>query len=614
MSFNTKIPSNSETDDTQDTCFSDDRKSDKELWSVIEKQQVIIQQLQAALSEMTVERDQLLDQLKKSSALSIPTPPPRSPYRNNLQSDSPPSHTSPSETEEDNLLSSITVKVKLFQHTSFTLSIVDKKCSTELWCLEKLYSEFLDLDATLKAVSSNNALLFYDKSFLFFNNKSVDNKKRKLAIEEYFEQLFQSNIQDDALFLFLLKKPHLYQSYLTKRTKFGWTRYFFILTDAQLLCFDRHDGQLFVKIIRLVPETQIGKQSNSTHVEESFRHAFVILNKGNNSILCAKSDRERDKWVKALLKVIKAQKQSATRKIVTEQTSQESLRNSSQISTATKMVQQHQQQNRRSFWSRAPTQMETTHPGSTLFPVFGVPIQAAHYTSTLDLPPIVHRCIEYLEARNVIYEEGIYRLSGSSLQISQLRQRFGDEGDVDLLQQDLDLHVVAGLLKCWFRELPDNILTNHLLPNFVGILEYQDRPSRHKLLEQLIRQLPRTNYHVLRALITHLNHIARNSDQNKMSLRNLSIVFAPTLSIPSGVFALLMTEHEFVFNRSQKESNPSVVCPKPSTSADRIKLQYLKAVEIEQDEEEYDPYAQYRYQEPLSISSIDLYKNKVLLL
>ncbi|KAI8333194.1 hypothetical protein EDC96DRAFT_21214 [Choanephora cucurbitarum] len=631
MSSNKKIPNNSETNDTHDACFSDDSRSDKELWNVIERQQAIIQQLQLALNEMTMERDQLMDQLKKNSTLSIPTPPPRSPYRNNLQHDSPSSHTSkttsPSESEEEEgqLLSSVTVKAKLFQQTSFTLSIIDKRSNVELWSVEKLYSEFLDLDATLKAHSSNNALLFYDKSFLFFNNKSVDSNKRKLAIEEYFEQVFQSNIQDDALFLFLLRKPHLYQSYLTKRTKFGWTRYFFVLTGSQLLCFDRHDSQLFVKIISLVPETQIGKQSSSTNVEESFRHAFVILNKGNNSILCAKSDKERDRWVKALLKAIKAQKQSRPMPIQKKSSEDSlSLQNSSHLSTATKMVQQHQQyhrqQNRRSFWSRKATQAEgphdathQIHQGGTLFPVFGVPLQAAIYTNTLDLPPIVHRCIEYLEARNVIYEEGIYRLSGSSLQISRLRQKFGDEGDVDLLQQDLDLHVVAGLLKCWFRELPDNILTNGLLADFVSILEYQDRPSRLKLLEKLIHQLPKANYHVLRALIAHLNHIAHNSDQNKMSLRNLSIVFAPTLSIPSGVFALLMAEHDFVFGRSAKESNhSSLVCPKPSTSADKIKLQYLKNVHIEQDEDEEDPYLQYQHRDPFTVTSMDLHRTKVL--
>ena len=41
-----------------------------------------------------------------------------------------------------------------------------------------------------------------------------------------------------------------------------------------------------------------------------------------------------------------------------------------------------------------------------------------------DLPAIVFRCIQYLEAKRAEEEEGIYRLSGSSAVIKGLRGRF----------------------------------------------------------------------------------------------------------------------------------------------------------------------------------------------
>lgn len=111
-----------------------------------------------------------------------------------------------------------------------------------------------------------------------------------------------------------------------------------------------------------------------------------------------------------------------------------------------------------------------------MFQVFGVPLEAAIRVSRVsdkyELPAIVYRCIEYLEEKNAAYEEGIYRLSGSSVQISHLRQQFCEYGDVDLLDDkyvDSNVHVVAGLLKAWLRELPINILTNELLNDFLLI-------------------------------------------------------------------------------------------------------------------------------------------------
>lgn len=43
-------------------------------------------------------------------------------------------------------------------------------------------------------------------------------------------------------------------------------------------------------------------------------------------------------------------------------------------------------------------------------------------------------------------------------------------GDVQLLEDDEfhDVHAIAGLLKMWLRELPENILTETLLGDFLN--------------------------------------------------------------------------------------------------------------------------------------------------
>jgi hypothetical protein len=57
--------------------------------------------------------------------------------------------------------------------------------------------------------------------------------------------------------------------------------------------------------------------------------------------------------------------------------------------------------------------------------VFGVSLETALSIAQIaNLPAIIFRCIEYLEAKKAAEEEGIYRLSGSSAVIKALKDRF----------------------------------------------------------------------------------------------------------------------------------------------------------------------------------------------
>lgn len=103
-------------------------------------------------------------------------------------------------------------------------------------------------------------------------------------------------------------------------------------------------------------------------------------------------------------------------------------------------------------------------------PVFGISLDdSIAIASVAGLPAIVFRCIEYLEAKGAAEEEGIYRLSGSSAVIKGLKERFNQEGDVNLLAHDerWDPHAIAGLLKTYLRELPTSLLTRELHGRFL---------------------------------------------------------------------------------------------------------------------------------------------------
>ncbi|PWN52279.1 RhoGAP-domain-containing protein [Violaceomyces palustris] len=186
-------------------------------------------------------------------------------------------------------------------------------------------------------------------------------------------------------------------------------------------------------------------------------------------------------------------------------------------------------------------------------PVFGVPLAESIAISSvaegLELPSVVFRCIEYLEKRNAALEEGIYRLSGSTAVIKTLRERFNTEGDVNLLAEGTyyDPHAVAGLLKCFLRELPSSVLTRELHMEFMRVNELSDRAEKVNELGNLVSQLPLANYSLLRTLCSHLIKIIEHADVNKMTMRNVGIVFSPTLAISAGVFSLFLTEFDIVF-------------------------------------------------------------------
>ncbi|KAH9820193.1 hypothetical protein DFH28DRAFT_1080019 [Melampsora americana] len=189
-------------------------------------------------------------------------------------------------------------------------------------------------------------------------------------------------------------------------------------------------------------------------------------------------------------------------------------------------------------------------------PVFGVSLQeavsVARVHEGLDLPAVVFRCVEFLEAKGAIEEEGIYRLSGSSVSIKAFKERFNTEGDYNLLESSKtefhDVHAVAGLLKQFLRELVSPILTRELHPEFLKVIDLTQRSDKVNELGRLCAELPLPNYTLLRFLSAHLIHIVQNEKINKMSMRNVGIVFSPTLGMPAPLFALLLKEFDLVFN------------------------------------------------------------------
>jgi RalA-binding protein 1 len=209
----------------------------------------------------------------------------------------------------------------------------------------------------------------------------------------------------------------------------------------------------------------------------------------------------------------------------------------------------------------APKRTEQqAHRTGHVRPVFGMQLQeAVDSYSPVDvdvyLPAVVYRCIEYLRVHHAANEEGLFRLSGSNIVIRTLKDRFNTEGDIDLLEndEDWDVHAIASLFKTYLRELPSTLLTRDLHLEFLKVLELSDKQQKINSFNVLVHRLPTSNFVLLRTLSQYLLEVVQNSERNKMTVKNMGIVFAPTLNIPAPVFAMFLTEFYAIFDQPVEE-------------------------------------------------------------
>lgn len=97
-----------------------------------------------------------------------------------------------------------------------------------------------------------------------------------------------------------------------------------------------------------------------------------------------------------------------------------------------------------------------------------------------------------------------------------------------------DVNVISSLLKSFFRQLPDSLLTAELYPMFIDADKVEDPQRRMTTIRKLLRDLPEHHFATLKYLMFHLKRIVEHSEVNKMEAKNLAIVFGPTLVRASG--------------------------------------------------------------------------------
>lgn len=170
--------------------------------------------------------------------------------------------------------------------------------------------------------------------------------------------------------------------------------------------------------------------------------------------------------------------------------------------------------------------------------VFGVDLDALLTRERSIVPRVVVRLSEFLLRGDRLRTTGVFRLSGSLARLNTIKLLLDAGHDVDLEQvEGLDEMCAAAILKAYFRELPDALLTGNLYDGFLAISGSADSAIGTDEMTSLLRLLPTSNKVLLFYLLAFLMKVTQFQEENKMTVSNLAIVWAPNLLRSSSVEA-----------------------------------------------------------------------------
>ncbi|BGP41630.1 Rho GTPase-activating protein [Rhodotorula kratochvilovae] len=228
--------------------------------------------------------------------------------------------------------------------------------------------------------------------------------------------------------------------------------------------------------------------------------------------------------------------------------------------------------NLQSFSSIAP-------PAAPTRPTFGVDLGEQMARDNVDVPRVLEKCAEAIELHG-LDSMGIYRLSGTTSRVQRLKAALDrDLEGTDLLSEEnlTDINDIAAVLKLWFRELPEPLLTWELYHQFIEVAKIENDRLRHIRLHERVNDLPDPNYATLKFLMGHLDKVAQRESVNQMSVSNLAIVFGPNLL---GAPPPHLAQHYAAQAAASAGGDPNGAMPAPTQGGGLADMQHqCKAVE-----------------------------------
>ncbi|KAF3789801.1 Rho GTPase-activating protein 2 [Nymphaea thermarum] len=164
--------------------------------------------------------------------------------------------------------------------------------------------------------------------------------------------------------------------------------------------------------------------------------------------------------------------------------------------------------------------------------VFGVSaesMQCSYDSKGNSVPTILLLMQEHLYMAGGLKTEGIFRINPENSEEEHVREQL-NKGTVP---DDIDVHCLAGLIKAWFRELPEGVLDG-LSPD--QVLESKTEED----FVELVKLLGPTQAALLNWAVELMADVVEEEEMNKMNARNIAMVFAPNMTQMSDPLTALM--------------------------------------------------------------------------
>ncbi|XP_021938898.1 uncharacterized protein LOC110839225 isoform X2 [Zootermopsis nevadensis] len=407
-------------------------------------------------------------------------------------------------------------------------------------------------------------------SMVLANSRKKQTSSKSSSFPRNWPQLWDGN-------MCVLKEGTLNRTKITengKKLRKNWAPAHVVLTELFLLFFK--DAKTFEAMKNSNEENASGAAQPEFSIDlngallehgekvSSRRNVFLLTTVlGLQVLLQCENAQQEEEWYKAIFKAIKdlpyaydvspRNKASKLNPVHISSGSPEEIKKSSVIGrsrsmkmkltskdesqedlTAGSEENQTKIRNRlKKFFHRRPTKESLVKKGIYKDePVFGRNLQDVCKGESPRVPVFVRRCIAAIECKEEnMKTDGLYRASGNLSQVQKIRLQV-DQNNLDVLDQEEDVHVLTGALKLFFRELKKPLIP---FEHFSKALRASTNPSKKEKLQhfkEIVKALPLQNRDTLEFLFRHLLRVTAYKEFNRMHIPNLAIVFGPTLMWP----------------------------------------------------------------------------------
>jgi len=143
--------------------------------------------------------------------------------------------------------------------------------------------------------------------------------------------------------------------------------------------------------------------------------------------------------------------------------------------------------------------------------------------------------------KNATKQEGILRLAGNSNEIKIAKDAYNN-GESPDLSKLVDVHSVAGLLKLYFRELPQKLF---IVTKGIKVIESSSKDVEiMEVMKKELLEIPAINYITLKRLFIFFNALSINSEINRMTSSNIATALQPVLQIPKSIIVVMINHPE----------------------------------------------------------------------